>query len=86
MFNTGDIVQLVYGHHAYSLKPPRYEEIGEPTLFLLHHADGHADVLRPDGRTVTCSTTQLRLCASVQDREYTALRDFIFPEQQEQAA
>lgn len=86
MFTTGDIVQLIYGHHPMPNAQNEYEEISEPTLFLQAVRGEKAEVLRRDAHVKVVRHTQLRLRCRVYDPSYEALRDFLFPEQRQMAA
>lgn len=86
MLYPNDLVDVIYGHGPHPTDPNRHEEISEPAIFLTHQARGKAEVLCVDGHIVVCSTTRLRLRASVHDREYVALRASLFPDPQQQAA
>lgn len=82
MFTTCDIVQLIYGYGPHPTDPNILAEIGEPVLFMQYQTGGKAEVMRPDAHIVLCSATQLRLCVSVHDAEYIAIRDLLFSPQQ----
>lgn len=86
MLYPNEIVDVVYGFGPHSTDPNKDEEISEPGLFLSHQARGKAEILCPDGHIVVCSTTRLRLRASVHDRDYAALKATLFPDPTQQAA